>query len=78
MVDDGVVAAVERAGQPLRPGGAGGVAEAISDLHYRGIQAVFEVNESVGGPELALQLIASHNFARTFQQQCQHLKRLSL
>ena len=54
------------------------VSESFAHLVDGGVQAVVEVDERVGGPELLLQLFARDDFAGTFEQQRQHLEGLSL
>src|ERR1017187_1771583 len=54
----------------------GGISQRLAHLIDRGVEAVVEVDKSVGGPELLLQLFARDHFTRPLQQQGQHLERL--
>jgi hypothetical protein len=46
-----------------------GVAQGIAQLHDCGIQAVIEINVSIGGPQTLAQLFASDDVAGAFQQE---------
>src|ERR1017187_5028346 len=56
----------------------GGISQRLAHLIDRCVEAVVEVDKSVGGPELLLQLFARDHFTRPLQQQGQHLERLPL
>ena len=55
-----------------------GIAKGLAQLVYGGVQAVVEIDEGVGGPELLLQLLAGDHVAGALQQQRQHLEGLPL
>jgi len=42
-----------------------------------GVEAVVEIHERIGGPELRAQLVARDHFAGALQQGLQHLERLA-
>src|SRR6202007_47904 len=56
----------------------GGVSEGFPHLVDGGVQAMIEVDESVGRPKFLAALIASHNVSRAFQEKRQDLNRLAL
>ena len=71
--------AVSAAGDCLdKTRAGGGISEGLADLVDGGVQAVIEVDESVGGPELLLQLLAGDDLAGAVEQESQDLERLSL
>src|SRR5436309_8739032 len=59
-------------------GAGGGISQRFPQLIYCGVQAVIEVNECVGRPQLLTQLFARNDFSRMLQQVSEHLKRLLL
>jgi hypothetical protein len=56
----------------------GGIAEGFPYFIDRGIQAVIEVDEGVGGPEALLDLFAGDDFSGSFEEQGEDLEGLSL
>src|SRR5258708_9601395 len=54
------------------------ITQDFANLVDRGIQAVVEVNEGVGGPELVAQFFSGNDDAWTFEEECQKRKRLGL
>src|SRR5215469_1101616 len=59
-------------------GFACGVTNCLTKLFHRGVQAVFEVDESVLRPELALQLVTGDDLAGRGDQQKENFKRLAV
>src|SRR5207253_11140560 len=59
-------------------GAGGGISQRFSYLIYCGAQAVIEVDECVGRPQLLTQLVAGDDFSRMLPQVSEHLKRLLL
>src|SRR5208337_5555704 len=55
-----------------------GVAQRIANFVYRGVEAVIEVDEGVGRPNLCAQLVPRHDLAGILQQGAEDLKRLFL
>lgn len=55
-----------------------GVGKNFAKPHYRCIQTVIEIDESVARPKLTAQLLASHHFTRLFQKNRKNLERLFL
>ena len=53
-----------------------GITQRQSKLVDRGIQAMVEIDKSVGGPQTSMKLFARHNLAGTFEQRHQKLQRL--
>ncbi len=51
-----------------------GVAERAAQSLNRGVHAVFEVHEGIGGPEAFLQLLASEEFAGLFEEEREDLE----
>ena len=47
----------------------GGIAERSPKLFNRIVESVFEINESIGRPELLLDFVPSHNLSGAVQQQ---------
>ena len=71
--------AVAAAGQGFDVAGSGGgVSEGLADFVDGGVEAVVEVDEGVGGPELLLQLFAGDDFSGALEQQGEDLERLAL
>ncbi len=78
--------ALDRSNEPVSATGqrfdvartGSGVSQRLANLVDGRVQAVVEVDERVGGPELLLQLFARDHLARPLQQQSQHLKGLLL
>ena len=56
----------------------GGVSEGLADFVDGGVEAVVEIDESVGGPEFLLELFARDDFASAFEKQGENLERLAL
>jgi hypothetical protein len=54
-----------------------GLVQRVAQTIYRGVQAVFEINKSIRGPEQGPQLFASDQVAGMVQEQFQDLKGLS-
>ena len=54
----------------------GRVAQGLAELHDRSIQAVIEVDEGVGWPEVLAQLLARDHLPGVFKQQEQNARRL--
>jgi hypothetical protein len=42
------------------------------------VEAVVEIHERIGGPDLGADVLARHEVAATFQQDFQHLQRLAM
>src|SRR6202521_4068369 len=61
-----------------KAGTLGGVAEGLTDLAYRFVEAVVEIHESVRGPESFLKFLASYDFAGVLHQRRQDLEGLFL
>ena len=53
------------------------IAQNSADPFYRVVQAVIKIDESVGGPEFGVELLAGNYIARPFDQHSQDLKRLA-
>jgi uncharacterized protein (DUF1786 family) len=54
------------------------VAQSLAQLIDGGVQAVVEIDEGIGGPELLAHLLARNHIAGTLEKQGQHLQRLIL
>jgi hypothetical protein len=52
------------------------VAQRLPDASNRVVQAVVEIDKCIGGPHSALQLLPSHQVARMFEQDLEHLQGL--
>ena len=59
-------------------GGLSGVVERVPQPAHRGIEALLEVDESIGRPQPLPQLVARHHLAGMLQEQEENLKRLLL
>ena len=53
-----------------------GIAQRLANLVHRGIQAVIEIDEGVGGPDFFAQLVARDHLTGILQQGSENLKRL--
>ena len=75
-----------RADEPVSPAGqgfdvarsAGGVSQGFAKARDGVVQAVIEIDEGFGGPDLGAKLLAGHELAGAVQQSCQDLNRLAL
>ena len=56
----------------------GGVSQCFTDLVHSRIQAVIEIDERIGGPELLAKVLPRDHLRGTFQEKRQHLKWLLL
>jgi hypothetical protein len=56
----------------------GRVTQGVAKSFYRGIQAVFEIDERVGRPKPRLEFLARDHLSRSCQQKIQDLERLIL
>ena len=61
-----------------KAGTLGGVAEGLTDFADRFVEPVVEIHESVRGPELLLELLASYDLAGMLEQHRQDLEGLFL
>ena len=49
-------------------GSIGEVAEGVAELHHRGVEAVVEIDEGVGGPENAAEVFAADELAGVLEK----------
>ena len=61
-----------------KPRTARGIAQNVTQLIDRSVEAVVEIDEGVGGPNLGTKLIPGDNFGRALHQGSENLKRLLL
>jgi hypothetical protein len=54
----------------------GRIAQSFPELHNRSIQAVIEIDEGIGRPEMLAQLFARDHLPGVFEQQEQNTRRL--
>ena len=71
--------AVSAAGEGFDVTGAGsGISQGFAHLVNGSVEAVVEVDEGVGGPELLLQLFARDDVSGMIEEQSEHLEGLAL
>jgi len=54
------------------------VVEGLAEPFHRSVETKLKVNKCIGGPKFSVKLFARNQFARSFQQTHQNLKRLPL
>jgi hypothetical protein len=57
-------------------GRVGDVAQGVAQFHHRGVKAVVEVDEGIGGPEYPAEIFAADEFAAVLEEIDKHPERL--
>jgi hypothetical protein len=50
------------------------ISQCAAEFIHGGVNAVFKVNEGIGGPELLPDLFPGHHFAGPLEESCQNLE----